>query len=126
MPHFLLRLAGDAKTTAFCSILNGTPSRRGRFQNYSCAYYTAPRIIFLYRNTVHYFWVLNRLSNEFPNGPCVIRQPAGHRRGLFQRRMNSAKVVVGKPERVGRLQVFPLLAVGIRQPRHAPHPHSHG
>jgi len=37
--------------------------------------------------------------------------------------VNPAEIVVGKPQAVGSPEMFPFLAEGIRQPRHAAHLH---
>ena len=47
-----------------------------------------------------------------------------HRWRNPQRSMNPAKVIEGKPERVGSLQVLTLLAKGVCKPRHAAHSHT--
>ncbi len=37
--------------------------------------------------------------------------------------MDPTEIVIGEPKRVGRLQIFPLLAESVCEPRHAAHSH---
>ena len=54
----------------------------------------------------------------------MIRQPLPHRWSHSQSLMFSAPVVTGEPERISGLKVLPLLAKGVREPRHSPHSHA--
>jgi len=66
MPLFLHRHNGGV-LTAFCSILNGTPSRRFRFSYYSHDRYAAGRLLRLgLLILLETMWFLRLLSRSLP------------------------------------------------------------
>lgn len=66
------------------------------------------------------------LSNQLFKCPDVTGDSRFHRGCNPQSLMHAAKVVECEPERVGSLQVLPLLAEGVGESRHPAHTHTDG
>jgi len=64
--------------------------------------------------------------HEFSDRPNMVSDTSGHSRGTTKGVMNAAEIVERKPYGIGGLQIRPLLAEGVCQPRQSPHSHPNG